>query len=109
MPNTFPDYPQRRVAAKRLDGVTTQRTSNGKLVAWQLWDSIKLEIPVVLPGLSAADRDIVLAFEAANRTVDFYFTWKQDNLTYTVQFLTPVQVKPLAAGRYDLEFTLGEV
>ncbi len=109
MPNTFPDYPQRRVAAKRLDGVTAQRTSNGKLVLWQLWSAIKLEIPVVLPALLAADRDIVLAFEAANRTVDFYFTWKQDNVTYTMQFLSSVQVKPIGGGRYDLEFTLGQV
>lgn len=107
--NTFPDYPQRRVAAKRLDGVTTQRTTNGKLVAWQLYDAIKLEIPLALPGMLAADRDIVLAFEAANRTVDFLFTWKQDNVQRTMQFLTAIQVKPLGAGRYDLEFTLGEV
>lgn len=109
MPNTFPDYEQRRGKAKRLDGVTTQRTTNGKLVAWQQYSTIKLEIPVVLPGLLAADRDIVLAFEAANRAVDFYFTWKQDGVQRTVQFVGAVQVKPLGAGRYDLEFTLGEV
>lgn len=109
MPNTFPDYPQRRVQAKRLDGATHARTTNGKLVAWQLYGTIKLEIPMVLPGLSAADRDIVLAFEAANRTADFYFTWKQDGVQRTVQFLDAVQVKPVGAARYDLGFTLGQV
>lgn len=107
--NTFPDYPQRRVAAKRLDGVEHVRATNGKLVGWQLWPAIKLEIPMVLPGLMEEGRDIVLAFEAANRAKDFYFTWKQDGVTYTMQFLTPVQVKPQGGGRYDLEFTLGQV
>lgn len=109
MPNTFPDYPQRRVKGKRLSGRTMTRTSNGKLVGWDLWGAEKLEIPVVLPGLTAADRDIVRAFEAANRTVDFYFTWAQDNVQRTVQFMGPVQVSSIGGARYDLEFVLGQV
>lgn len=107
--NSFPDYPQRRVAAKRLTGRSMHRASNGKLVGWDAWGAEKLEIPVVLPGLLAGDRDIVLAFEAANRTADFYFTWKQDGVQRTVQFLGAIQVKPVRGARYDLEFTLGQV
>lgn len=107
--NIFPDYPQRRVTGKRLDGVTYTRTPNGKLVAYQLYDAIKLEIPIELPALLAADRDIVLAFEAANQTVDFLFTWKQDNIERTVQFMGAIQVVSLPeTNRYDLKFTVGE-
>lgn len=109
MPDTFPDYKQRYVTGKRLNGVTTQRTSNGELVAWQLWGGVKEEIPMVLPGVSAADRDIVLVFEAAHLGVSFYFTWNQTGVTYLVKFLTEVKVTPIGGGYYDLGFTLGQV
>ena len=107
--NTFPDYLQQRTNSKRIDAVTRTRTSNLQLTAWQLTDTVKLEIPVVIPYVLQADVDAILAFEAANRASAFIFHWHQDDADHTVQFMGPVQVAPFPGGYFNVTFTVGEV
>ena len=112
--NTHPDYPQRRLPEKRMSGLETRTTPNGLVVGWQHYDGVKLELQIEHPGLTADERDAVLAFESANLLVPFYFQWHRDppDTPRTVRYVVrdagsaPVQVKPLPGNRYDVSYSL---
>lgn len=90
---TYPTLPivQDDSDALRDAGLTVQRATNGGLKVRRLYSVDKTDFTVV-HILSAAERDALLAFYAANVVSQFGFYWPGDSATYTVRFAAAPQI-----------------
>ena len=107
----YPDLPTARGSDPQVkDGVEWFEAEDGAPMGASMWDRERAtKIPLRHPGLTAAQRDMLLAFYAANKRAEFEYTSPSDEVTRVCVFVQPPDFKRLAGARWDYDVELREV
>lgn len=104
----YPDSVQVEGSERTLDdGLVVDYSESGKPRFRHLFSNTRIRI-LVQHTVVGEDKDTLMEFHENNKTQTFDFDWQGDDPTtrYTCRFTSPMTVRPLTGGLYDVSVSM---
>lgn len=103
----YPDLPQ-IIGSKKIDddGTVMDMAESGKPRLRQYYTQVRTQF-IILHDIDGTDKDTIVSHYDGDKTNVFNFTFKGDNVTYSVRYMGVPQTTPVAGtDRWRVETRL---